>query len=70
MYTAIDPQPQRGNVAAKPDQVWVCSACGKTARSRYGFDDDGTTRGGACNADRGWDTSCTMHAVLCKKETK
>lgn len=38
-------------------QIWVCAACGKTNKCRKGI-------------YNGWDTSCTLHAVLCymKKE--
>ena len=39
---------------------FVCLACGKTSSTRYGF--DGT-------ADRGWDPSCMMNAVLCRPST-
>lgn len=37
--------------------VYVCSACGKTSKNKYGAKDAA-----------GWDESCTMHAVLCKAE--
>jgi hypothetical protein len=45
-------------------QVWVCSACGKRARTRYGVD----AAGAHTNLDHGWDESCVMHAVLCHEE--
>ncbi len=64
-WRAVEPQPTEGNYVAASDQIWVCQACGKTARSRYGFWDDGTKRGGASNADNGWDASCMSNAVLC-----
>lgn len=36
-----------------PDgQVYVCGACGRTARDKY-------------NGPRGWDESCMLNAVLC-----
>lgn len=38
---------------APPTAIWVCAACGKTSRDRYG---DGTS---------GWDESCALHAILC-----
>lgn len=41
------------NRFAGPGTVWVCSACGKTAKDRYG--DSGTS----------WDESCMLNAVLC-----
>lgn len=34
--------------------VWVCCACGKTAKDRYG----------PPQADYGWDVSCTMNSAL------
>lgn len=48
---------------------WVCGACGKTSRTRYGWTHPGgdklvTER--AC--DDGWDSSCMMNAVLCTPE--
>jgi hypothetical protein len=49
-----------GTTRAPADQVWVCGACGKTSRTRYGFDDSNKSV-----ADRGWDESCMMNAVLC-----
>lgn len=36
--------------------IWVCGACGKTARDRYGIEGE---------HDRGWDESCMLNAVLC-----
>ena len=36
--------------------VWVCGACGKTARDRYGIEGEHS---------RGWDESCMLNAVLC-----
>ena len=60
-----------GTALAPAGQVWVCTACGKTSRTNFGFVDDGTQRGChlACNrsrvADPGWDESCMLNAVLC-----
>ncbi len=48
-----------GTAVAPEGQTWVCQACGKTSRSRYGFD--------AANksvAMRGWDEICMMNASL------
>ncbi len=44
---------------APKDQIWVCSACGKTSRNRQ----PGTT-------NNGWDESCRAHAVLCFEQKK
>jgi hypothetical protein len=53
----------KGTDLAPDDQVWVCSACGKTSRSKYGFD----AMNRQC-ADRGWDESCMLNSVLCYAE--
>lgn len=39
---------------AAPGYVFVCGACGKTSRTRYGL-----------NETNGWDESCMLNAVLC-----
>lgn len=36
--------------------IWVCGACGKTARDQYGIEGEHS---------RGWDESCALNAVLC-----
>ena len=65
-----------GTTLCADDHVWVCGACGKTSRTRYGFVDDGTSRGdnnlpdGTRVASHGWDASCMMHAVLCYRELR
>jgi hypothetical protein len=50
--------PDKPLTAAQPriaptGAIWVCGACGKTARDRYG--DPGTS----------WDESCMLNAILC-----
>lgn len=37
---------------APEGKIWVCLACGKTARDRYGAD------------SRGWDASCVINAQM------
>ena len=54
-WTAVEPQPGFEVKQAPEGTVWVCCACGKTARHRYG--DPGTS----------WDESCSLNAVLCFK---
>lgn len=44
---------------APEGKIWVCSVCGKTARSNYGTD-----------ASPGWDASCMLNAVLCHQEKR
>lgn len=62
----------KGTDLTPEGQIWICSACGKKSRTQFGFVDDGTPRGsdvtpdGARVADRGWDESCMMNAVLCR----
>jgi hypothetical protein len=50
---------QNDNHIAPPGMVYVCAACGKRSRDRYGDK----------AIDRGWDVSCFMHSVLCKEST-
>lgn len=46
------------NRMAPADGIWVCRACGKTAVDRYGMIGPYTY---------GWDESCALNAVLCKR---
>lgn len=55
------------NDVAPPGTVFVCGACGKTSRSRYGWNPD---NGAERVADPGWDSSCMLHAVLCYAEKR
>jgi len=48
-----------GTDLAPAGKVWVCIACGKTSRSRFGFDKDNKN---CC--DPGWDVSCALNARL------
>ena len=50
------------NEQAPDGHVFVCGACGKTSRWRYGFD-----LAGKNDASLGWDESCMMHAVLVRE---
>lgn len=54
-------QEKPGTAIADPGTVWVCGACGKRARSRYGFDENNKSTA----LDRGWDASCILNAILC-----
>ena len=51
------------NERAPEGHVFVCGACGKVSRWRYGFGDDGRR-----DATLGWDESCMLHAVLVPEE--
>ena len=42
---------------AENGEIWVCGACGKTAKDRYG---DGNSS---------WDESCFMNSILCKESS-
>lgn len=46
------------NDKVKAGAVWVCAACGKTARRQWKDIGNGI----------GWDESCAMNAVLCNEE--
>jgi hypothetical protein len=48
------------NHEAPEGQVYVCGACGRRSRDKYGFKP----------IDAGWDESCAMNAVLCYAEKK
>lgn len=37
---------------APEGKIWVCAACGRTTKDKYG-------------GERGWDESCMLNAVLC-----
>jgi hypothetical protein len=50
---------ETGNKRAPDGHVYVCGACGKVSRWRYGFDDNGRN-----DATPGWDESCMMDGVL------
>ena len=39
---------------SKNNTMWVCLACGKRSRDRYGKEE----------TDRGWDVSCFINSVL------
>lgn len=43
------------NHIAPEGQIWVCAACGKRSRDRYGEQ----------RIDSGWDESCMLNSVLC-----
>jgi hypothetical protein len=46
------------NQVAPEGQVWVCAACGKRSKDRYGDQ----------AIDRGWDVSCALNSVLCYEQ--
>lgn len=46
---------ESSNKSAPEGQVYVCSACGKRSKDRYGNE----------RISPGWDISCFAHAVLC-----
>ena len=53
---------EKGVLEAPDNMVWVCGVCGKTSRTRYGFNENEEN---VC--DSGWDASCVLNAVLCYK---
>lgn len=56
MSERIDPFD--GNYVAPDGMAWMCAACGKRSRDRYGEQ----------KFDHGWDSSCTTNAVLIHDE--
>jgi hypothetical protein len=46
-------------VIAPKGAVWVCQACGRRSKDRYGYK----------RISSGWDESCMINAVLCKKDS-
>jgi len=47
--------PDEKDLIAPEGKVWVCLACGKTSRHKYGDEDRWAT---------GWDVSCTLNCDL------
>ena len=45
------------NTTAPQGQIFVCVACGKLSRDRYGND----------KVSHGWDENCMMSAILCRE---
>lgn len=58
---APSPLIMEGTDLAPDGQVWVCAACMKRARSRWGFDANNEST----VIDYGYDSSCVSSAVLC-----
>ena len=56
---------KEGTAVVPTSLLWVCGACGKRSRTRYGFDKDNRR---VC--DWGWDESCMLNAVLCDQDPK
>lgn len=48
-----------GTKLAPEGQTWVCLACGKTSRTRNGWDESGKRV-----SSYGYDESCMLHAKL------
>lgn len=46
------------NKIASKGQVFVCSACGKRSKDKYGDE----------MIDRGWDVSCMLNSILCYED--
>lgn len=53
----------KGTIKCADDETWICMACGKMSRTKYGFDEDGKN---CC--DHRWDVSCSMNSMLIKKD--
>lgn len=46
------------NRIAPPGKIWICAACGKKSKDRYGIVGEHSS---------GWDESCMLNAVLCEE---
>lgn len=57
---------KKGTMPARAGTIWVCCACGKTSRTKYGFDSKQSRidENGYGYASYGWDESCMMNSVL------
>lgn len=55
LWTAVDPQPHYSEHVAPAGTIYVCRACGKTARDTF-------------MGNAGWDESCMLNAVLCHEQ--
>lgn len=57
-----------GTALCSEGTIWVCGACGRQSKTRYGFLVGGSTAlpDGTRIASQGWDASCMLNAVLCK----
>lgn len=52
------------NERAPDGQVYVCGACGKTSRWKWGIVGNTNREPTVHDASDGWDESCSMHSVL------
>jgi len=58
----FDPLPNDDGMTPAPKgTIWICGACGKRSRTRFGFDKEGRR----ASVSAGWDESCMLNAVLC-----
>lgn len=48
-----------GTDIAPEGHIWVCLACGKTSKTKYGFTSDDKS---CC--DLGWDASCVLNSQM------
>lgn len=60
------PKVEGMNRKAPSGTIYVCNACGKVAKWRWGVDDGGKQD---VYASDGWDDSCATHAILCDEKT-
>jgi hypothetical protein len=47
------------NEIALPGTIWVCGACGRVSKDRYGYE----------KLHSGWDESCISNAFLCRENS-
>lgn len=49
---------EEGIKIAPKGKIWVCLACGKTSKNKYGDE----------FSQSGWDASCFLNSVLCDED--
>jgi hypothetical protein len=59
----LQPVVDNGTTAAPEGMIYVCTMCGRTSETRYGFDEHERDV-----ATVGWDEACMLHAILCSKQ--
>lgn len=47
------------NIIAPDGEIWVCLACGKTSKDRYGLEEEHSP---------GWDESCMLNSRMVSKD--
>lgn len=66
MADAVDEPPGLVGTDMPPQgTIFICAACGKRSRTRFGFDGQNLRVG----PSQGWDESCMLNAVLVQEDS-